>query len=172
MEANNPTISYNLDVVYLNDKLCRYAGEVIKAVSANLAHVNSFDMTRALKYLDDIDAAVKYVLDQPQLDMPETHPRERKLQAFPEVPNMENDELDHTVRLLEAARIELINSQSGRLAAGLLPFDAARVTALVAKNRQWLTTFVSERSPMDLPETSPQQLMTGHGSGGVDGQDV
>ena len=80
---------------------------------------------------------------------------------------MENDELDHVVRLLESARLEIINSQSGRMAAGLLPFDAARVTALVAKNRAWLTTFVAERSPMDLPETSPQQLITGSGSGGV-----
>lgn len=164
---NEPTTSYNLDVVYCNDKICRYAGEVIKAVSANVAHVNTFDMERALKYLDDLDAAVAYVLAQPQLDMPETHPRERALQPFPAVPNMENDELDHTVRLLEAARLELINSQSSRLAAGLLPFDAKRVTALVEKNRQWLTTFVAARSPMDLPETSPQQIVTGPGVGGV-----
>lgn len=165
--SNEPTISYNLDVVYINDKICRYAGEVIKAVSANLAHVNTFDMTRALKYLDDLDAAVSYVLAQPQLDMPETHPRERALQQFPAVPNLENDELDHVVRLLESARLEVINSQSSRMAAGLLPFDASRVSALVEKNRQWLTTFVSARSPMDLPETSPQQLITGPGAGGV-----
>jgi hypothetical protein len=165
--TNEPTTSYNLDVVYINDKLCRYAGEVILAVSSNLAHVNSFDMARALKYLDDLDAAIAYVLAQPQLDMPETHPRERALQALPTLPNMENDELDHVVRLLEAARFELINSQSGRMAAGFLPFDAARVTALVEKTRQWLTTFVSVRSPMDLPETSPQQLVTGPGKGGV-----
>lgn len=165
--SNEPTFSYNLDVVYINDKICRYAGEVIKAVSANLAHVNTFDMARALKYLDDLDAAVTYVLAQPQLDMPETHPRERKLQAFPEVPNMENDELDHVVRLLESARLEVVNSQSSRMAAGLLPFDASRVSALVEKNRQWLTTFVQQRSPMDLPETSPQQLITGDGVGGV-----
>ncbi len=166
-DSNEPTFSYNLDVVYINDKICRYAGEVIKAVSANLAHVNTFDMTRALKYLDDLDAAVAYVLAQPQLDMPETHPRERKLQAFPEVPNMENDELDHTVRLLESARLEVINSQSSRMAAGLQPFDALRVSAMVAKNRAWLLDFVSARSPMDLPETSPQQLITGPGTGGV-----
>lgn len=164
---NEPEKSYNLDVVYINDKLCRYAGEVIKAVSANLAHVNTFDMARALRYLDDVDAALIYVLAQPQLDMPETHPKERKLQPFPEVPNMENDELDHVVRLLESARLELINGQSSRMAAGLLPFDANRVSALIEKTRQWMTTYVNARSPMDLPETSPQELMTGDGKGGV-----
>lgn len=165
--SNEPDVSYNLDVVYINDKLCRYAGEVMKSVSSNLAHVNEFDMARALKYLGDLDAAVSYVLAQPQLDMPETHPRAHSLQAFPEIPNMENDELDHVVRLLNASRLELINSQSSRMAAGFLPFDAARVTALVEKNRQWLTTYVAARSPMDLPETSPQQLITGPGAGGV-----
>lgn len=165
--SNEPLMSYNLDVVYVNDKLCRYAGEVIKAVSANLAHVNEFDMERSLKYLVDLDAAISYVLALPQLDMPESHPREHSLQTFPEVVNMENDELDHVVRLLNAARLELINSQSSRMSAGFLPFDARRVTALVAKTRQWLTEYVTERSPMDLPETSPQQLITGSGRGGV-----
>lgn len=165
--AEETSVSYNLDVLYCNDKICRYAGELIKSVSSGVAHVNSFDMARALKYLDDLDAAVAYVLGQPQLDMPETHPRARALQPMPAIPPMENDELDHAVRLLESARIELINSQSSRMAAGLLPFDAARVNALVEKNRQWLTTFVAARAPMDLPETSPQELMTGSGSSGV-----
>ncbi len=165
--SNEPVMSYNLDVVYVNDKLCRYAGEVIKAVSANLAHVNDFDMERALKYLGDLDSAISYVLALPQLDMPESHPREHALQKFPETVNMENDELDHVVRLLDAARLELINSQSSRMSAGFLPFDARRVSALVAKTRQWLTEYVTARSPMDLPETSPQQLMTGPGLGGV-----
>jgi hypothetical protein len=165
--SNNPTFSYNLDVVYINDKICRYGGEVMKAVSSNLAHVNAFDMARTMKYLDDLDAAVSYVLAQPQLDMPETHPRERALQPLPAVPNMENDELDHVVRLLEACRFELINSQSSRMPAGMLPFDASRVSALIEKTRQWLVTFVTARAPMDLPETSPQEIMTGSGRGGV-----
>lgn len=161
------SISYNLDVVYINDKLCRYAYEVIKSVSSGVANVNTFDMARMQNYLDDLDAAVDYVLAQPQLDMPETHPRERALQQFPEVPDMENDELDHVVRLLEAARFELIDGQSARMPAGMLPFDAARIKALVAKNRQWLTTFVTARSPMDLPESSPQEGTTGPGRTGV-----
>lgn len=167
MADTDTSISYNLDVVYVNDKLCRYAGEVIKSVSSSVAHVNDFDMARSLKYLTDLDSAVAYVLALPQLDMPESHPTAHKLQPMPSVPEMENDELDHVVRLLNAARLELINSQSSRMAAGFLPFDANRVTSLIAKNRQWLTTYVAERSPMDLPETSPQELMTGTGKGGV-----
>jgi hypothetical protein len=48
-----------------------------------------------------------------------------------------------------------------------MPFDARRVTALVAKTRQWLNDYVAERSPMDLPETSPQQVMSPSGKAGV-----
>lgn len=165
--SSNPTGVYNLDVTYINDKLCRYAGEVIKCVSANLAFVNEFDMERMLKYLGDVDTAILYVTSQPQLDMPESHPTLHPIEAFPEVPDMESDELDHVARILKTTRTELVNSQSARMGAGLLPFDSRRVTALVAKSRQWLMEYVGVRLPMDLPETSPQEAMTGSGRGGV-----
>jgi hypothetical protein len=48
-----------------------------------------------------------------------------------------------------------------------MPFDSSRVSALVAKTRQWLNDYVTQRSPMDLPETSPQQAMSPAGQAGV-----
>jgi len=162
-----PPAIYNLDVTYLADKLARYTGEVQMSVSSNVAFVNEFDMARLQQYLTDIDRAVAYVLDQPQLDMPESHPMLHTIQPFPAMRDMESDEWDHVVRLLRAGYIEIVNSQSARHGAGLMPFDAKRITALVAKNRQWLDTYVSQRSPMDLPETSPQQDMSPAGKSGV-----
>lgn len=167
VETKFPPGVYNVDVTYLCDKVARYSIEVMKSVSANLAFTNQFDMARMLGYLGDIDKAVEYVQAQPQLDMPESHPMLHPIEPFPTVVDMESDELDHVVRLLRAGYIELANSQSARMPAGLLPFDAARVTALVAKNRNWLTTYVAERQPMDLPESSPQEPMTGDGRPGV-----
>ena len=158
---------YNLDVTYLADKLARYAAEVQMSVSSNVAFVNQFDMDRLQNYLTDIDRAMAYILDQPQLDLPESHPMLHPIQPFPAMRDMESDEWDHVVRLLRSGYIELVNSQSSRLGAGLMPFDARRVTALVAKTRQWLTDYVTARSPMDLPETSPQQAMSPAGSAGV-----
>lgn len=158
---------YNIDVTYLADKLARYAGEVQMSVSSNVAFVNAFDMARLQDYLTDIDAAVAYVLAQPQLDLPESHPMLHAIQSFPEMRDMESDEWDHVVRLLRSGYIELVNSQSARLGAGLMPFDARRVSALIAKTRQWLDDYVSKRSPMDLPETSPQQAMSPAGAAGV-----
>lgn len=162
-----PAGVYNLDITYLADKLARYAGEVQMSVSSNVAFVNEFDMARLQAYLTDIDAAVAYVLNQPQLDLPESHPRLNAIQPFPDQRNLESDEWDHVYRLLQSGYIELVNSQSSRLGAGLMPFDARRLTALISKTRQWLDDYVSKRSPMDLPETSPQQLMSPAGSHGV-----
>lgn len=158
---------YNLDVTYLADKIARYAGEVQMSVSSNVAFVNEFDMQRLQDYLTDIDAAIAYIINQPQLDLPESHPMMNAIQPFPAMRDMESDEWDHVVRLLRSGYIELVNSQSARLGAGLMPFDARRVTALVAKTRQWLDDYVSKRSPMDLPETSPQQPMSPAGKSGV-----
>lgn len=158
---------YNIDVTYLADKLARYAGEVQMSVSSNVAFVNQFDMERLQNYLTDIDRAIAYVLNQPQLDLPESHPMLHSIQAFPELRNLESDEWDHVVRLLRAGYIELVNSQSARLGAGLIAFDQRRVSALVAKTRQWLDDYVAARSPMDLPETAPQQAMSPAGSAGV-----
>jgi len=158
---------FNLDATYLADKIARYAGEVQLSVSSNVAFVNEFDMARLQGYLTDIDRAVTYINNQPQLDLPESHPMLHSIQPFPALRNLESDEWDHVVRLLRAGYIELVNSQSARLGAGLMPFDSRRVSALVAKCRQWLDDYVSARSPMDLPETSPQEPMSQHGQHGV-----
>ena len=162
-----PAGVYNLDVTYLADKISRYAGEVQMSVSSNVAFVNEFDMGRLQAYLDDIDAAIAYVTAQPQLDLPESHPMMNAIQPFPAMRDMESDEWDHVIRLMRSGYIELVNSQSSRLGAGLMPFDARRVSALVAKTRAWLNDYVSKRSPMDLPETSPQQSMSPAGKLGV-----
>ena len=162
-----PAGVYNLDVTYLADKIARYAGEVQMSVSSNVAFVNEFDMGRLQAYLDDIDAAIAYVTAQPQLDLPESHPMMNAIQPFPAMRDMESDEWDHVIRLMRSGYIELVNSQSSRLGAGLMPFDARRVSALVAKTRAWLNDYVSKRSPMDLPETSPQQVMSPPGKLGV-----
>ena len=162
-----PAGVYNLDVTYLADKIARYAGEVQMSVSSNVAFVNEFDMGRLQNYLDDIDAAIAYVTAQPQLDLPESHPMMNAIQPFPAMRDMESDEWDHVIRLMRSGYIELVNSQSSRLGAGLMPFDARRVSALVAKTRAWLNDYVSKRSPMDLPETSPQQVMSPPGKLGV-----
>ncbi|MBK6790814.1 MAG: hypothetical protein IPG77_25170, partial [Betaproteobacteria bacterium] len=90
-ESSNlfPSGIYNLDCTYLADKIARYAGEVQMSVSSNVAFVNEFDMARLQQYLTDIDKAVAYINDQPQLDLPESHPMVHAIQPFPVMRDME-----------------------------------------------------------------------------------
>lgn len=91
---------YNLDICYLADKVARYAGEVQLSVSSNLAATNVFDFERLTTYLGDIDKAVEYVLNQPQLDLPESHPMLHPIQPFPAMRDMINDLLDEQADVL------------------------------------------------------------------------
>lgn len=169
--ATNPTYYpgtvKNRDVVYLCDKTSRYAFEVMHSASSDMSFTNEFDTARMLAYLGDIDAAIAYIQAQPQLDLPESHPMDHPIEPFPEIRNMESDELDHILRLLQAIYIEAANCQSARAAAGLIGFDAGRLTAVVSKARNWITEYMAARQPMDLPESSPQQLPAPPGRHGV-----
>lgn len=161
-----PTVK-NRDIVYLCDKTARYGYEVLHSASSDMSFTNEFDTARMLAYFGDIDAAIEYFRALPQLDLPESHPMDHPIEAFPDIRNMESDELDHIMRLLQAIYIEAANCQSARAGAGLIAFDANRLTAIVAKARNWITTYMAARQPMDLPESSPQQLASPPGRHGV-----
>jgi hypothetical protein len=97
------------------------------------------------------------------LDLPETHPRPFTLEAFPDVPEIENDALAQCVRILEALRTEMLNSQSSRMSSRLQPFDDNRFTMLVDRLESFLNDYIDVAQPLDLPESSPQEDMTAPG---------
>lgn len=162
-----PTFVYNVDICYLSDKIARFADEFQLSASSNVAFMNQFDVARATMYLDVVDGALAYVSSQPQLDLPESSPMKHALDPFPEMLPLENDEVEHLFRLTRNAWIELVGSQSSRMPAGILPFDANRITTIVNKMRQWLTEYVAKLGTIDLPETAPREAMTPPGAGGV-----
>ena len=71
------------------------------------------------------------------------------------------------VRLIEAIRTEMINSQSARLASTLISHDALRFDTLVDKMEAFINDYVEDATPLDLPESSPGEEAIGHGRGGV-----
>ena len=157
----------NDDVAYINDKLCRFAGEVYKSQAADVSGFNPFDQQRLNQYLDSVDAATSYVVAQPQLDLPESSPQDVPTADFPQVTDTENDEVDQVLRMLKRSHVELVNSQSARNAAGLIGFDESRLRALVQKCRNFLNDYIASQTPQDLPETSPQSATAGAGRTGI-----
>ena len=157
----------NHDIAGLNARLNRFIEELIKSVSSGTSQVNIFDQTRLSTYLNAVDTYHAWVLSQPHLDLPETHPREIELEPNPTIPDVENENVNDVMRILAIARDELINSQSARDAANLNKFDSARLTAVIEKVRQFLAQYITVATPLDLPESSPQAAVSGAGRTGI-----
>ena len=168
-KAKETIQTYNHDVAGVSTRLHRFIVEVKKAVSANTGMVNSFDQARLGSYLKAAHAYMDWVVGQPQLDLPETHPRLLEVPLLPddEVDAIENESLRDIARMLKLAILEALNSQSSRHASGLISFDEARLRAIINKCQALLENYISTVDPLDLPESSPAYGMTGPGKGGI-----
>ena len=158
---------YNSDVAGIYRRINRFIVELVKSQSSGVGEMIPFDQVRLASYLNAIDGYVAWVVGQPSLDLPETNPRTYVLEDPPGVPAVESEEVRDVVTLLELARDELINSQSARLASNIKSFDQVRLTAIVAKARKFLETYIVTVTPLDNPESSPMRVVSGHGLGGV-----
>lgn len=163
------SIVYNHDVKSLHDRMNRFIVEINKAGSGNVAHMVEFDKNRLTSYLESVRRYVSWVVAQPQLDMPETNPREFTLDSAPEIKDVENEDINEIVRLMVLARDELASSQSARLASGILPFDQKRLLAIVEKIDKFLSDYIDSVAPMDLPETAPMKTVVDSGNTGAVG---
>lgn len=168
-ETKDKVETYNHDVAGICTRIHRFVVETKKSVSAGMAQVNEFDQARLAQYLDAIDGYTDWVVGQPQLDLPETHPRKLEVTLMPddEVEDIENESLRDVARLWKLAILEMASSQSSRAGSGLVKYDEARLRAIVQKTRALLETYIKTIDPLDLPESSPAYPMSGSGKTGV-----
>lgn len=157
----------NHDIVGIWNRINRFIEEMIKAVSSSLSQTSVFDLNRLESYLTAIDVYHNWVISQPQLDLPETHPHPWPLSEPPEVPHLENEELNDALRIMLLTRDELANSQSARMPSGLVNFDTIRLRQNVEKVRRFLADYIRRMPALDLPESSPQAPVSGPGRGGI-----
>ena len=159
--------TYNNDVRGLVQRINRFILEMAHSQSSGVSKTTSFDVVRALSYIDAVRKYHAWVIDQPELDLPETSPHKYKLPASPEIPEMENESIYDICTLFAVARDELANSQSSRLSSNLIPFDSSRLLAVLNKVSNFIATYVTVVDPLDQPETSPMAAVTGLGRQGV-----
>jgi len=157
----------NHDIAGLHSRVNRFIEEVYKSVSSSSSQFNGFDQERVGTYLDAVDTYREWVIAQPQMDLPETHPTEYELGADPAIESVENESVNDLIRLFTVLRGELINSQSARNAAGLISFDNTRLVAVIAKARAFMESYVEPVTPLDLPESSPAKSTSGKGKTGI-----
>ena len=159
--------TYNHDIVGIFNRVNRFIREAMKQQSSSVSQINAFDQARLKSYLSAIRFYHDHVQSAPDLDLPETSPRLYELRAIPVVPEMENESLADVCRLLELGRDELLNSQSARLGAKLMSFDSVRLLQIVEKCEKFMSDYVENATPLDLPESSPRVPVTGHGNQGI-----
>lgn len=163
----DPTYVQNHDIVTIADKVTRFSVEMFKSVSSSLAGMNSHDQVRLNAYLDSIDKIHDWAINVPDLDLPETHPRQWAIEAFPVVSDVESEEINQIGRLLNVCWYELVNSASARAPSGLNKYDSARLRSYVEKIRLFLANYVAAVSPLDLPESMPKEKSSGAGLAGI-----
>ena len=160
-------ITFNHDVAGIHRRINRFIVELMRSASSSGSQVSEHDQVRVQSYLTAINTYVQWVVGNPLLDLPETHPRQIDLDENPMIDEVENESMRDLITLMEIARDETVNGQSSRLASTLVPFDERRLTAVVQKAEQFLTMYVQTTTPLDLPESSPMRDMTAPGRTGV-----
>ena len=163
MPAEMPTEVNNHDVLGLVRRINRFIVELTHAASAGISEMTGHDITRLKTYLTAISTYKAWVIGQPILDLPETHPQVYALPVPPSVPGLDNDSVADILTLLGKLRDEMVAGQSGRYASGLNAHDAVRFDAIVAKVTAFLEDYVELATPLDLPESSPRDPGVAHG---------
>ncbi len=160
------TIVYNHDIVGQYDRINRAIFETLHSASAGTVAYSEADITRQEQYTSDLLSKHDHIMGEPELDLPETHPRPYELRPTPTVVHVENDGSNDLVRLYELTRDELINCQSARTSSSLASFDADRFENSVKKIQHEID-YIKEVQPIDLPESIPKEPLKGSGRKGV-----
>lgn len=162
----NAVTTYNIDCHSIVRRWHRFYVEAQKSQSSGLAQTLPFDVTRFKSYINEMRAYLSHVVSDPLLDCPETGPSEIPLPASPVMVYVENESISDLMQLILIARDEMANSTSSRQPTNLVKFDYARQIDFISKMES-LLNFVSVAEPVDLPESSPMDPVSGKGQLGV-----
>lgn len=158
--------TFNTDVASIVRRYNRMIVETLKSQSSGVSLTLPFDVDRMRSYIAAMNAYQSFVVSQPLLDCPETGPTEIPLQASPATPQIENESGADIIQMIEIARDELANSQSSRMPTNMLVFDYNRQKSYLTKLSA-LLDYVGTSEPLDLPESSPTEAVSGKGNVGV-----
>lgn len=162
-------VTLNTDVVGLNNRYIRFLVEVMKCASANSSQVKSADLQRLKTYLSALRSYLDHVSREPEMDLPETNPKSYTLEDLPALSEIENESLADCCRLIELCREEMVNSQTARLASGIIHFDKERQDKIIEKAERFIKDYIEVVTPLDLPESSPRKPTNSSGALGIGG---
>jgi len=154
--------THNMHIANLCRWISRYLEEISKSASAGVTALSNADKRRMLYYIDSTKKYLDHILGLQKsdsgeyLDLPESHPTTYTLAMPDPVGEMENNTLIDVCEYFKAFYTEALNSQSSRLASGLLMPDSDRLYAILQALDVYINDFVMEHTPADFPESSPR----------------
>ena len=149
-------IIHNHDLASLDRRLKRFRDELLNSASAGLSETSAADRTRLVSYLEAAKAYKAWCVAQPEMDLPESSPFEINMEEVSEAPEVESDDIQVIVNLIDLVRREMMASQSGKRSAGMMIHDSVRFDAMIEKIERFISDYMDEATPLDLPESSPR----------------
>lgn len=158
---------HNMDIVAINNRVNRFIEEMYKSSSSSVSNMSDADKLRMMEYIDAIDVIHDWIIGQPQVDLPDTTPKDYPIKKGIEILEVENESVNDMLRMMVAMRDEMGNSQSSRMHSGLIKQDSERLRAITERCRQFYIQYINVVTPLDYPESSPQEVTSGHGRQGI-----
>jgi hypothetical protein len=153
----------NMDVAGLVRRIRRYKYEINKCVSASLMHTTAADVGRFFSYIGAIRKYFDWMVAQPQQDLPESHPTDYDLGEPEKLATPENEALADLITQFDALETEMTFCQSARMHTSVMPHDEKRFRDILTKIENFITDYIQTVQPLDMPESTPLQAMTGPG---------
>ena len=148
----------NADIAGLQHRIVIFRNELDKSVSSTIAAFREPDRIRLRSYIAALDSYKEWVMSQDPIDAPHWHVRAIQLKELPPPVETENASLLDVVRMLELMSVELTNSQSKDLPAGMTVHDSTRFDQNLNRLSAFLEEYLeSETQPLDLPEAASDE---------------
>lgn len=146
----------NLHVRSLIERADASIVNILKCESCNSQTLRPADATRFKSYVSELRRWRAFVISEPFLDLPKSHPNVLVLDYVgqDESRHVQNRSCRDLAALFEAVIVELAESESAMLASGLQKFDDDRIVALMDQ-MDHLIEFMENDEPYDKPESSP-----------------
>lgn len=153
----------NMDVAGLIRRIRRFKQEIHKCNSAGLMFVTEKDLERIQSYFDSLNVYFDWMMSQPMQDFVKWHPTDIDLGVAPTLEAIENEALWDLLVMFEGLEVEVGLSGSAGMHTSMQVPDETRFREIIEKMGNFLTDYISEVQPLDVPESSPKAQLAGKG---------
>lgn len=158
----------NIDLAGLVERIDETIYEISKSQSEGLLDIRIADRSRLDQYNNRLERYMEWMYSEPQVDSPESHPSKNPITYISETEDddSENKALRDLIRQYRVMMTEMAHCASNRMPNSISNPDKARFDASLAKIRSFLTNYLDDTQPVDMPEGQPSSSQTTHGFGG------